>query len=312
MWFAIGLGIVAILIIIYFVIYSMCTTIVNDYSVLLQRIKRINRRYEFNDVDIIKLEVNYDNEDYYENVSTQDYLIYQLQYIQDEVKENIDLFLENSNQYELYMSEINERYCKHEYNIKIPFLLRKLIYSIETKKVEECVMLPNTEFSVFVKIRLTDLRGNVFKYKTKYFNMEEVENLIERVNDKTNHRFNDKAIWDSISSVERAKVTNKLRLAIYERDDYCCVKCGSEIDLEIDHIIPISKGGKSEPSNLQTLCRSCNKQKSNIIEPYNEDTYNSSVKYCPRCKAPLKVIDGKYGKFYGCSNYPRCDYTRRY
>ena len=38
MWFAIGLGIVAILIIIYFVIYSMCTTIVNDYSDLLQRI----------------------------------------------------------------------------------------------------------------------------------------------------------------------------------------------------------------------------------------------------------------------------------
>ena len=312
MWFGIGLGIVAILIIIYFVIYSMCITIVNDYSVLLQRIKRINRRYEFNDVDIIKLEVNYDNEDYYENVSTQDYLIYQLQYIQDEIKENIDLFLENSNQYELYMSEINERYCKHEYNIKIPFLLRKLIYSIETKKVEECVKLPNTEFSVFVKIRLTDLRGNVFKYKTKYFNIEEVENLIERVNDKTNNRFNDKAIWDSISTVERAKVTNKLRLAIYERDDYCCVKCGSETDLEIDHIVPISKGGKSELSNLQTLCRSCNKQKSNIIEPYNEDTYNSSVKYCPRCKAPLKVIDGKYGKFYGCSNYPRCDYTRRY
>ena len=108
MWFAIGLGIVAILIIIYFVIYSMCTTIVNDYSVLLQRIKRINRRYEFNDVDIIKLEVNYDNEDYYENVSTQDYLIYQLQYIQDEIKENINLFLENSNQYELYMSEIKK------------------------------------------------------------------------------------------------------------------------------------------------------------------------------------------------------------
>lgn len=46
MWFGIGLGIVAILIIIYFVIYSMCITIVNDYSVLLQRVKRINERYE--------------------------------------------------------------------------------------------------------------------------------------------------------------------------------------------------------------------------------------------------------------------------
>ena len=35
--------------------------------------------------------------------------------------------------------------------------------------------------------------------------------------------------------------------------------------LEVDHIIPISKGGKTEPDNLQTLCWKCNRTKSNKI-----------------------------------------------
>jgi predicted RNA-binding Zn-ribbon protein involved in translation (DUF1610 family) len=33
---------------------------------------------------------------------------------------------------------------------------------------------------------------------------------------------------------------------------------------------------------------------------------------CPRCGGQLVLRDGKYGKFYGCSNYPRCRYTREW
>ncbi len=33
-------------------------------------------------------------------------------------------------------------------------------------------------------------------------------------------------------------------------------------------------------------------------------------KKCPKCGGTLRLINGKYGKFYGCSNYPRCRYTR--
>ncbi|WP_294755493.1 HNH endonuclease signature motif containing protein, partial [uncultured Ruminococcus sp.] len=31
--------------------------------------------------------------------------------------------------------------------------------------------------------------------------------------------------------------------------------------LEVDHIIPIAKGGKTEANNLQTLCWRCNREK---------------------------------------------------
>ncbi len=32
---------------------------------------------------------------------------------------------------------------------------------------------------------------------------------------------------------------------------------------------------------------------------------------CPRCGGRLVLRDGKYGDFYGCSNYPRCRFTRQ-
>jgi len=43
--------------------------------------------------------------------------------------------------------------------------------------------------------------------------------------------------------------------------DVNCITCGSSENLEIDHIKPVSKGGNSEPENLQLLCRSCNRSK---------------------------------------------------
>lgn len=66
---------------------------------------------------------------------------------------------------------------------------------------------------------------------------------------------------------QRALMTSKLREEIKQRDNYTCKKCNiSTYDepnllLEIDHIIPISKGGMSTKDNLQTLCWKCNRTK---------------------------------------------------
>jgi hypothetical protein len=63
-------------------------------------------------------------------------------------------------------------------------------------------------------------------------------------------------------AAERARMTPALRYEIIRRDGYRCRACGFSVQdgarLHVDHIYPVSKGGKTERENLQTLCSSCN------------------------------------------------------
>jgi len=40
-----------------------------------------------------------------------------------------------------------------------------------------------------------------------------------------------------------------------------CVKCGSRENLEIDHVVPLARGGSNRLENLQLLCQDCNRRK---------------------------------------------------
>lgn len=71
---------------------------------------------------------------------------------------------------------------------------------------------------------------------------------------------------------ERSRtITLADRLKVLDRDNFRCVFCGRSpvtdfgIKLHIDHKIPFSKGGKSTPDNLQTLCQECNLGKSDSV-----------------------------------------------
>ncbi|MFZ6727341.1 HNH endonuclease [Undibacterium sp. MH2W] len=66
---------------------------------------------------------------------------------------------------------------------------------------------------------------------------------------------------------QRALMTSSLREKIKIRDRYTCQICDlstreeKNLLLEIDHIIPLSKGGVTSEGNLQTLCWKCNRTK---------------------------------------------------
>lgn len=60
-------------------------------------------------------------------------------------------------------------------------------------------------------------------------------------------------------------IPQKIKDIVWNRDGGKCVECGSNQKIEFDHIIPFSKGGANTARNLQLLCESCNRSKSDKI-----------------------------------------------
>jgi 5-methylcytosine-specific restriction enzyme A len=59
-------------------------------------------------------------------------------------------------------------------------------------------------------------------------------------------------------------ISPSVRVSVLHRDSYKCVFCGRgapQIQLEVDRIVPFSKGGNNLIENLQTLCLDCNRGK---------------------------------------------------
>ncbi len=65
----------------------------------------------------------------------------------------------------------------------------------------------------------------------------------------------------------RRRIPDPVRAAVLQRDGARCRRCRTAVNLEVDHIVPVSKGGKTEEPNLQTLCRGCNRRKWKKLTP---------------------------------------------
>ncbi len=59
----------------------------------------------------------------------------------------------------------------------------------------------------------------------------------------------------------RSSVPDDVKQMVWMRDGGRCRSCGSDSELQFDHIIPVVMGGGSAPENLQVLCGPCNRRK---------------------------------------------------
>ena len=66
-------------------------------------------------------------------------------------------------------------------------------------------------------------------------------------------------------SAQRTRFPSSVKHELFEKCRGVCAGCLDNFrqpgNMEIDHIVPLHKGGTNDPHNLQLLCRSCNTQK---------------------------------------------------
>ncbi len=142
---------------------------------------------------------------------------------------------------------------------RIPWLIR--IFSSE--KLQAKLGFETVDFST------VHFPKYIFQYVSSGGNAStkcEVTMDIRNLNDFVVY-LSEKIKFQKSAAGQRALMTSRLRGQIKERDGYACKRCGASVSvepnllLEIDHIIPVSKGGLTTESNLQTLCWRCNRSK---------------------------------------------------
>lgn len=105
--------------------------------------------------------------------------------------------------------------------------------------------------------------GNSAQRSTVTLNTPTIDALVETLSQKIR--------WKKSAAGQRALMTSRLREFIKSRDNHTCRYCSVSLAaephllLEVDHIVPVSRGGLSTAENLQTLCWRCNRSKSNKV-----------------------------------------------
>lgn len=59
----------------------------------------------------------------------------------------------------------------------------------------------------------------------------------------------------------REGIADDVKQLIWTRDGGACRQCGSVVELQFDHVIPLAMGGGNRPENLPILCGPCNRRK---------------------------------------------------
>lgn len=246
---------------------------INEHSLAIRAIKELNSKYQFSPIYPLIYKNRYDSTVNFENVSCKDYLIYQfhldtlcVRRIVKSRNNNISKEIDYKSKVDLVKDKLGN------FDVSIEDLDEEKLRNIESIVFNDLIEKVDTDFYAEVHLYLT--RGRIHRVvdeKKESFDLNEIIDVLKSIDSSKvidGRRFYSGKVWKSIERVERAKVSNELRQEIFERDGYTCVICGSteKESLEIDHIMPISKGGKTEPDNLQTLCHDCNIRKGSDID----------------------------------------------
>lgn len=280
------------------------------HSVKLKELRELNQKTTFH-VIVDKFEVFkfYDNKSNFNRIEPAFVMSAELRSQVERYTLYARLLRENRekmSEYTLEVQRINDISEELDFKaLKIP----KFIFKIAEKKLfAKNTLKPVTDCVFNVRMSYSSPKGKVNLSKSGSFSFEDMFVCLESVS----RHVLDRATREHLIAVERGEVSDSLRYDILNRDNFTCVICGASarqgVHLHVDHIVPVSKGGKSTPDNLRTLCERCNIGKSNKIET---NLHADTDEICPLCGGKLVLREGKYGSFHGCGNFPKCKFTKK-
>lgn len=222
-----------------------------------KQIEEINRNYYFYTIDS-----NY----YFERVlnsKQQFYKFDSVKYVKDCIYNNpehysrlVEEIKKNKRAFPLYKKAVNKAYkmCASGNCLTPDFYYRRL----ERKLLKSLLKHPVTEVRFLCYWSYTSPQGRNDYYNEKTFSFASIQRFTADAMERERIK--------KEREMERRLLSSSLRYDILKRDDFKCTICGRSakdgIQLHVDHILPVAKGGKTVPENLRTLCNDCNLGKS--------------------------------------------------
>ena len=224
----------------------------------LKRVRSINNTYKFYNVYPLSFKRSCKSKKEFDRLDLKDFLVECLGENPESYSELIKMANKNDELYSAYLDEFmlimrtDSSADEHLYK-NYPFY-RKL----ETLICDKNMLHPTLELAARVTKSYNSPQGrNEYNEKAEFHQSE----IMECLSKAQKSMFIRKNI-----NYERALMTDSLRYDVLKRDKFRCTICGATaqdgVKLHVDHIFPVSKGGKTELDNLRTLCERCNRGKS--------------------------------------------------
>ena len=244
-------------------LYQERLTAAYSTSTVLNRLKRLNQDYESQFIDYedvrrynIPKEIVFG----FNGISGPDAIIRQILLDEwDTYTQALQNAKRNSAIYEAYLAECNRIYGARIDPHCIPSCFESLeeYRRFELDEFNSKLINPKCGLSVVIEWEQQDFRDLLSPSKQVY---DETDVL--KLMSALQHPLDDQR---EEATRQRNMMSPSLRMKVLKRDGYRCRICGRSandgVRLEVDHIIPISQGGQTELSNLQTLCWDCNRGK---------------------------------------------------
>ena len=243
--------------------------VVSKTSKKIQKITKLNELYQFKDIkrkkrNIIEREYSRKSLD---RVTGKSIINYHLDNNINGIRTDLENAIFNITLLEKYNKDVekvlqsestnNSKYSSKKFKMVEERVLRSIIYKKE-----------NFMITLKIEVYYRSNGGNVYDNKKRKYLFNDLVFVYNEWN--RGNKF------EETINQERKIMNDYIRYNVLKRDNFSCQICGITAKdgskLQVDHIIPVSKGGKTVMSNLQTLCERCNIGKSNKTE--NDDIFN--------------------------------------